>query len=212
MTPTPQDPESPAPIYSTREEWLQAAVKRLAKLAVLDACPVPHVSIGFPSRSALSRRKKRLGECWHPKASEDGHSHIFITPLEADPVAVLAILLHELGHVKYPDAKHGAPFKRFMKLVGLEGKATATVPSPQCKLTLASIAADLGTFPHPRLNAAESGRKKQGTRLLKASCPACDCVVRITRQWAGESGETLPFCGFCAVDGDAATRERMQLA
>lgn len=204
-------PEEQKAKYPTREAWLEAAVRPLADKVCLPESSYPRVSVGFPSKGATSRRKRRIGECWHPKAAEDGRSQVYISPLEADPVRVLDVLLHELGHVKHPDAKHGKEFKRYMKLAGLEGPATATIAGAQCSLWLAKVAENLGPYPHVKLNPADIGVKKQTTRLLKATCPACECTVRITAKWAGEVGETLPFCGYCGIPGNPDSFERMKL-
>ena len=107
-------------------------------------------------------------------------------------------------------AGHGRAFKQFMRACHLEGKATATRPSAQGVAVLSRVAEALGPYPHAPLTLGAKQRK-QGTRLLKARCPACDCVVRITRQWAGANGETAPICGFCSIDGRPETFTRMVL-
>lgn len=200
-----------APPTQSREQWLEAAAQRLAPLAGIGKHETPRISVGFPSTRALSTNKRRIGECWHAKACEDGRPQVYISPVLTDPIDVLATVLHELGHVRFPDAGHKGPFKRFMKQAGLEGKPTATVPGPQCTLTLRSIAADLGPYPHSKLTPSQQ-RKKQTTRLLKAQCPACECTIRVTAKWAGDEGKDLPFCGWCAIPGNVDTFERMVLA
>lgn len=92
-------------IDTTRESWLQQAVKEVSGL--FDK-PVPevHVSTGWPSRLGTSTKKRRIGECWQPETSADGHSHIFISPMVVDSMAVLGVLVHELIHAIYPEAKH----------------------------------------------------------------------------------------------------------
>lgn len=43
------------------------------------------VTCGFPSSGGMLGRKRRTrGECWHKAASADGHSEIFISPVEGD--------------------------------------------------------------------------------------------------------------------------------
>ena len=197
--------------FKHREAWLEAAAAILADKACIPSAALPAVSVGFPSVRALSAKKRTLGECWAAKAAKDGRAQVFVTPLLADPVDVLAVLLHELGHVKHPEAKHGKVFKRYMKLVGLTGKATATCPDAQCAAWLASLAGELGPYPHGELAVCPKD-KKQSTRLLKAVCPACECTVRLTAKWAGEDGATLPFCGYCGLPGNPDSFERMRLA
>lgn len=38
-------------------------------------------------------------------------------------------------------------------------------------------------YPHSRLNTVGGAFKKQSTRLIKAHCPHCGYVVRVTRTW-----------------------------
>jgi hypothetical protein len=51
------------------------------------------VAIGFPS---TGKRGQRIGECWD--ASADRTFEVLIRPDQADPMAVAAILAHELVH------------------------------------------------------------------------------------------------------------------
>jgi len=195
----------------TREQWLERAVEALRPTLIFDG--TPRVSVGFPSSGGLSKKgsSKTIGQHWSGECAVDGRAQVYISPLLAEPVEVLAVLLHELIHFKLPKAKHGRAFKREMEHVNLEGKATATVAGAQLAAVLQRKAGELGPYPHAALNPATAA-KKQGTRLLKACCPGCEATVRITRQWAGENGETLPFCGYCAVEGEDATFTRMVLA
>ena len=194
----------------TREQWLERAVEALRPTLLFDGAP--RVSVGFPSSGGLSKKggSKTIGQCWAGECAVDGKAQVYISPLLAEPVDVLAVLLHELIHFKVPKAKHGRAFKWEMEHVGLEGKATATVPGAQLAAVLARKVEELGPYPHAALRPADK-EKKQGTRLLKASCPACEATIRITRQWAGENGETLPFCGYCAVEEEEGTFTRMVL-
>lgn len=192
----------------TREAWLERAVEVIRPWLLF--ADTPRVSVGFP-RGGRGKGNTAIGQCWATAAAADGRTQIFISPVLETAEEVLAVLLHELIHHKVGVAAgHKAPFKREMKHVGLEGKATATVPGAQCSAVLARFAADLGPFPHAPLS-PNDGRKKQTTRLLKAGCDGCGCVIRVTRQWAGAAGELLPFCGFCGIEGNADTMERMKL-
>jgi hypothetical protein len=194
----------------TREDWLQRASMALADKACMREADLPRVSVGFPSTRATATRNRALGQCWSTESTADARAQVFVSPVLADDVAVLAVLLHELGHVKHPGCGHRGPFKRFMRLVGLEGKATATVPGAQCAAWLGKVAADLGPYPHAELKPG-TGRKKQGTRLLKVQCRQCEAIARVTAQWAGSDGETAPFCGYCGIEGNADTMVRMEL-
>ena len=197
--------------HPTREAWLEAAEAALRPTTQLADALAPRVSVGFPSKGALSRVKQTLGQAWTRDAVPDGRAQVYISPVLQDPLRVLDVLVHELGHVKHPEAKHGKVFKRYMKLVDLEGKATATKAGPQLTAVLKRVALELGPYPHVEL-VPSKGEKKQGTRLLKAVCLGCECTVRITAKWTGVDGNTLPFCGVCGIDGNIDTMVRMRLA
>lgn len=184
-----------------REAWLEAAVEALRPTLTFDGSP--RVSVGFPSKGALrgTRKSTTIGQCWPGEVAADGVVQVYVSPLLDDPTQVLAVLLHELIHFKVGcEAKHGKPFKRQMQHVGLEGKATATVPSAQLAAVLERKALELGPYPHAKLDPVQLQKGKQTTRLLKAQCPACAYVIRVTKQWAGEEGENLPFCGCSALE------------
>ena len=181
-----------------REHWLSRAVEELrpmfseAQLLLIDKI---HVSVGFPSRGATSAKNRTLGQCWSGMQSADEAPQIFISPVLADSSRVLDVLIHEMIHVSVgTKAGHGAPFKRAMGPLGLEGKPTATVASPWLKEKLDRMVRDaLGIYPHPELTVLGKD-KKQGTRLLKAECPSCGYTVRVTAKWIEVGMPTCP-CG-----------------
>jgi hypothetical protein len=175
--------------FATREEWLVALTEALRPMFE-DAgygIPVVRISCSWPSKSV----RKRLGECWHSKASEDGSRQVFITPRLAKTIEVAEVVVHELGHSCLPDdAGHKAPFVKLMKAVGLEGKAKSTHAGPELLERLNAMCKDLGEYPHSPLNLNEQ-RAKQGTRMLKLVCPTCGYVCRTTAKWIDVG---LPTC------------------
>lgn len=175
--------------FKTREQWLAAGVEKLDKQVVKGQYEVPkvRVSCGWPKGGRKGQHT--IGQCWY--SAEDGVPQIFVAPDQNDPVRILDILLHELGHACLPDAGHKKPFKQFMAAVGLEGKATATVASEDLRGKLEKMAETLGEYPHSTLNGKTGGEKKQGTRLVKVECPCCGYIVRTTAKWI-ETG--LPSC------------------
>lgn len=183
----------------TREQYLGAYAEHIRRevfspsgLEVQDSI---RISVGFPSKGALSRKRRVIGQCWSPEVSEDGYANIFISPVLSDPIEVGATLVHELVHAAIgTDKEHGPTFKRAMGLVGLEGKPTATIAGVQLAATLAGIVGDIGPYPHGALKPHVKD-KVQGTRLLKAECPSCGYCIRITRKWIDEVG--LPTCPAC---------------
>lgn len=187
-----------------REAWLEAAVEQLRPTLTFEGAP--RVSVGFPSKGALrgTRSSTTIGQCWPGEVAADERVQVYVSPLLDEPVQVLAVLLHELIHFKVGcEAKHGKLFKRQMRQVGLEGKATATVPGAQLTAVLERKAVELGAYPHAALDPKQLRLNKQTTRLLKASCPACEATVRITAKWVAEGEESrLPYCGWCATEGE----------
>jgi hypothetical protein len=202
-----------APIYSpptTREEWLRAAVDHLRPTFAAQGNPLPpalQVSVGFPSVGALARRTRRVGECWSPQASLDGLHQLFISPLLAEPVLVLAVLAHELVHAAVgTPARHGPRFRRAALALGLRGRMTATVAGPDLQARLEELARLLGEFPHAGLLARDPDRTKQGTRLLKIVCPSCGYTARTTAKWIETGLPTCPCSTTMRLNGSESRR------
>ncbi len=181
-----------------REQWLTSLAKKIEPMFKgHGTVPSYRVSCSWPSRSALSTKKRRIGECWPPECSKDKTVEIMITMAEDDRAIVAAVLVHELVHAVVGN-KHGhkAPFKRVAVAVGLEGKMTATTAGKELAKRLNVLMAKMPKYPHARLDrSANKNIKKQGTRLLKAICD-CGYTVRVTKKWA-EMGS--PICPLCEV-------------
>ena len=177
----------------TREDWLTRALREhIAPLLREHGADVPgdcRVSVGFPGGGSA---RKRIGECWPRERSALGVNEIFINPtLDAWPV-MLATLVHEAIHASDNCASgHRGHFARVAKACGLQGKMTATHAGPELSLRIADWIAALPPVEHGALDI--SRRKKQSTRLLKAECMQCGCVVRITQKWLDAVG--APECG-----------------
>lgn len=186
-----------------REEWLNAAAAQIHeryKTAFEEHFGAPGasrlnnllVSTGFPSTGGLTRV---IGECWKAETSESKEHHqIFINPRLADVLTVVATLAHEMVHAADDNEhKHRGPFVRCVRDLGLEGKATATVPGEEFASFAHEIEADLGPYPHQKLSPLKQV-KKQGTRMLKLEAPCCGYVVRTTKKWLEQGIPTCP-CG-----------------
>ncbi len=180
----------------TREEWLQRLTTSLRGMFSAAGFPLPlrvRATCGFPSKGATSRKSRRIGECWADSASAARYHEILISPLEANPLEVGAILVHELCHtVVGVKCGHRGKFGRVARAVGLEGKLTATVAGESLKARLHALLQSIGPYPHARL-VASNAPKTQTTRMLKVECEECGCVVRMTRKWLEEAG--CPTCG-----------------
>lgn len=180
--------------YNTREEWLAAAVEALRPYFAEHNADIPavRVSVGFPA--GRGRKNQAIGQAWAKEAAADGVAQVFISPVLADAVEVLAVLVHELVHVWDENKSgHRGAFAKLAKALGLEGKMTATVAGDALKDKLALIVMELGDYPHAALTPSLSGVKKQGTRMLKVECAeGSGYLVRMTKKWLEEYG--APTC------------------
>lgn len=175
---------------SNRESWLNTAVEHLSELFDKPLPPV-HVSCGWPSRGGTSSKKRVVGECWRPETSEDGTSHIFVSPVTSDSVEVLVTLTHELIHALHPEAKHSGQFIDTAKAVGLVRPWTGTPAGPELAERLKGVVERIGEpYPHSKLTPSVQ-RTVQSTRMLKLQCPDDGYIVRTTQKWLGVG---LPSC------------------
>lgn len=185
-----------------REQWLTLAVEGL-----LDRVFIPahqpydpstiRVSCGWPSKHATGARIRALGQCWARQVSRDHHNEIFISPILDDGLKVLGVLCHELCHA-VDDCKNGhkAAFKRIAIDIGLtSGKPKEVMPGPELDECLNELLADLGPYPHARLDPSANETKKQSTRMVKLECGSCGCVIRTTRKWLDSYQEWACPCG-----------------
>ncbi len=61
-----------------------------------------------------------MGQAFDPSISADGTFEVFINPVIDNPVDVLAVLAHELGHVWAGiQCGHRGEFARFARAIGL---------------------------------------------------------------------------------------------
>lgn len=178
----------------TREEWLKWLTHSLRPLFSQHGAEIPQkvrTSCGWPSRLAMSKSKRRIGECWSDKRSADKHHEIFISPTLSEPIHVAETLVHELVHaVVGIEHGHKTPFRRLALAVGLEGKMTATHAGQELRNLLDRLTTEAGPYPHGEVS-FDQEEKKQSTRLLKVECPGCGYVVRVTQKWLDVG---LPSC------------------
>lgn len=194
--------------YKTRETWLEAAIAGLTRelfkpLGVI--LPTVRVSVGWPGGRS---KGNVIGECWYGTMTADNVPQVFISPTLDDAARVLDVLAHELVHAATgPGVGHKGEFTRIAKGIGLTGKMTATVASPELAAKLAALALRLGRYPHAAISAnAEAAHPKQTTRMLKCACTNDGCptfdsgkgegyVVRTTAKWLESFG--TPSCPAC---------------
>lgn len=182
--------------FTTREEWLVAAVAALTPLfeELGEEVPAVRVSVGWPGGNG--RKNSVIGQCWATGASADKVAQLFISPVLDDAVRVLDVLAHELVHaVDDCQSGHKGRFAKIAKGLGLTGKMTATVAGDDLKVKLEGIVEELGEYPHAALASAQGadGPKKQTTRMMKVECvEGSGYKARMTRQWLEEFG--APIC------------------
>jgi len=184
---------------TTREQWLTELTDELRPMFQAAGFPLPEkirASCGFPSKGALAKKAKRVGEAWSSEQSEDQHFETFVSPMISDPVEVAEIQVHELCHCAAGLAcKHRKPFTTVARAVGLEGKMTATAAGKDLKVKLGEFVEEIGPYPHAKL-VHSSSPKKQGTRMILVKCPELECgyQVRTTKKWLEVGVPTCP-CG-----------------
>lgn len=187
---------------ATREQWLQRAVRDFRPYFSAHSATLPdvQVSCGFPSTGGTRQRKRAIGECHDASRAADSKPHILVTPTLSAPLDVLAVLMHECVHAAVGNAAgHGPKFRSLAMALGLEGKMSATVPGAALTARLTVLAEHIGPYPHGAIDL--STRKKQGTRLLKAQCPACGAIIRLSAKTANAPG--LPVCACSAFPNQA---------
>jgi hypothetical protein len=170
-----------APVTTTREAWLQAAVLNLTPLFAAKGHRVPpvQVSMGFTSTGL---RSHHIGECWSTAMAEDGVSHIFIVPSLGDPVEILDVLVHELVHaVDNCVHLHGRVFKKIARSVGLEGAMRSAHAGKSLREKLTTLAAALGPFPHGAIR--RRTRRQINPKRPRARCPECGYEVPMLRRF-----------------------------
>lgn len=183
-------------LHSNREEWLKTAVAELRPIFNSISFSLPdkiRVTCGFPSSRARASNRF-IGEHWGPAVSADGHHEILISPVIDDPIQVFATLVHELAHAATDGHGHDRVFLKCVRSLWLEGKPTATVAGDAFKQNFHDLLESLGAYPHAKMN-IDALRKKQSTRMLKASCPACGYTIRLTKTWADQGLPTCPNDG-----------------
>lgn len=199
----------------TREDWLNIMISYLNLKFERAGYELPRnirVSVGFPAGSR-GARTSAIGQIWATCVSRDGHFEIFISPTIDDPERATDILAHELCHaVAGVGAGHGKTFRKVAIDIGLTGKMTATVATPELNAWTRNIIkrGEFNGYPHARMDflgllkdpktgtpRANPGRpfggpSKQGARLVKATCSDCEMIIRTTKKWIESTG--LPTC------------------
>ena len=192
--------------YPTREQWLGAAAEEMRHEFFSDDFfsgdyPLP-TKLAFTC-GLIKGSNKAIGQCWAPEHSTDNTIHIYVCPRLDNPVEVLGVLLHELIHAAVGHQHgHKGPFVEAIRLVGLEGKPTATVVDKGSELEgrLEAIWARVGAYPHKAVVLKEKEKKKPSTLVRLDYEEDPNLNIYIARGKADEYGELLAELGFVIVD------------
>lgn len=184
-----------------RESWLENFTDRYLldhfKNAGYEITPALREKLKFSCSLTSGRGSKNaraIGLHFSPQASKGAYHEIMISPTIEESARVADILIHEIVHAIVGNENgHNKVFKQCALSVGLTGKMTATIASPELKEKLNNWINEFGQYPHRELML--SG-KKQSTRLIKCEC-GCGYNVRITRKWLNELG--APICPACNI-------------
>jgi hypothetical protein len=177
-----------------RHRWLEGAVALLRPKFAAAGYQVPErirASIGFTRGSGWQHS---IGQCWAASQSTDGLHEVFVSPELGTPeltARIVGVLAHELAHATVGTAAgHKAPFKRCANAIGLTGRMTATVESPEFITWINDVVIPaIGLYPAGKIKLTY---KKQTTRLIKCICGACGYPARVTRVWVENAGP--PHC------------------
>lgn len=199
-------------VRRTREDWLLDAYEALRawfrEQAEVTLPEMIRISAGF-GYHAKAENGVILGQTWASWKSADKVHQVFVSPEIADPVQVLAILVHEVVHVVDDCAHgHGKEFKALATQVGLTDRMTEVHITTKLRDYLDILAIELGAYPHtalqvhrvreltapdgtPITDRGTSGPKKQNARMIKIECPVDGYTVRTTAKWIDVG---LPSC------------------
>lgn len=177
-----------------RETWLNQLATMMAPKFEELGHPLPafRVSIGF---TGSPKESKVAGVVYHKVQSADGRFEVFISPDQAEPMQVAAILAHELTHAAVGfNHKHKGLFATTVAKLGMVRPFTSSVAGDAFKAWAQPFLDALGPLPHAPLHfrrgerpaggaggedggegegedgGSSNDKKKQSTRLLKAAC------------------------------------------
>ncbi len=180
----------------TREQWLAKLTTQLQPLFERAGYTIPpnvRSSCSFPSKSATSRKNRRIGECWTDSASDDGTFEVFVSPTIADPMRVAGILAHELVHAAVGLAcGHKGEFRRCAVGIGLTGPMTATSEGEVFTAFVAPLLAKLGAYPHAVLHASNSAKNRARGWLRSSAAAAATRHARRASGWTTPARPCAP--------------------
>lgn len=197
--------------YVTREEWLTKAKDeiiekifaphelRFPPLVKVGAAPLPCKMVEKDGENLIGGT---LGICIYPEQADDNCIHIFINTVlgQDDVMQILGVLVHELVHAHVMgeghECKHGFPFSKIIRTVGLEGKPKSTFVAEDSELhaTLSFIADGLGPYPHAPVRPKQKA-KRQSEMLTLVCSTDPEFTVKVKFSQIYEKGMPKDFNG-----------------
>lgn len=167
----------------TREQWLGVAAVRLSRTvrAVTGGAEPPEnirFSVGFPKRKRGRGANSPSAGVYSIHASGEstgGFREVFIAPTIGDADAAGAAVLAALIEAATQAA----------------GRRAVAVDSAQTAAAARGALGGMPEYPHDAMVSAAHLGSASGSRLIKASCPACGYTIRLTRKWIAAG---LPIC------------------
>jgi hypothetical protein len=202
---------------TTREEWLTKAkdliIEQIFKPHELRFPPLVKVGCA-PLPCKMTDDGVAVGTygiCIYPEQAEDGCVHIFINTVLGNGhiMEILGTLVHELVHAHVMgeghECKHGFPFSKIIRTVGLEGKPKSTTVGEDTELhaTLSGIAMQLGDYPHAPIR-PKMTKKRQSEMLTLVSGTDPEFTVKVKFSQVYEKGMPKDFNGEPMVAKDPA--------
>lgn len=171
-----------------RETWLEKGVEELSKSVFKPVgLTIPKVAVTLSlmaGKVQTANRKKigAIGQNLPQSMSSDGICNIFMSPTffhRGNSSRVLDVLAHELIHaIDNNKSGHGKPFRDMALKIGLTGKMTATIATPELKAKCDKIVKKIGKFPHGKITINHVPQK---VRNIKVECECCDFSFRTSR-------------------------------
>jgi hypothetical protein len=206
--------------FQTREEWLTAAVEMFRPMFLTRAnAAIPsvvRVSVGFPAGASVN---KVIGQCLSTLVTKDKNHQVYINPILDNATDVLKCLSHELIHTVVFEDGHKSKFQRIFKALGHEGTALSIGVGELYGIELATMADELGEYPHSGVVLEEyvtptgrtkkrivGGPKIQTTRQIKVYCENEDCGFQYytsSKHINAAINVHESSCGPCPVCGEA---------
>lgn len=176
--------------YSTREEWLTAALALVRAAVPGIGNQRIRITCGFPSTYT---RSGTLAECWPDNASKDGTWEVMISPTVALPVEVFVLVASQALHTVPGGASRTSNSYRTacmeLGLAPTDEAWKALQGTEDFWALFGTALEDLGPYPHAEVMAAQ--KKTQSTRMLKLTCPLCGYTLRTSAKWIATG---LPVC------------------